>query len=49
LWADNSSFANGNGNNRMTMPLNERKVYYSGAAALQMATAAALLVASQLF
>jgi len=47
-WAGNSSYANGNGNNRLIQALNDRTIYFSGAAALQMA-AGALLIASQLF
>jgi len=47
-WAGNSAYADGNGNNRIIMPLNDRTLYFSGAAALQMA-AGALLIATQLF
>uniref|UniRef100_A0A7S3SUA7 Carbonic anhydrase n=1 Tax=Strombidinopsis acuminata TaxID=141414 RepID=A0A7S3SUA7_9SPIT len=47
-WANRSAYANGNGNNRLIMPLNDRTIYFSGAAALQMA-AAATLIATQLF
>jgi len=33
-WAGNSNYANGYGNNRIVMPLNDRALYFSGAAAL---------------
>lgn len=32
-WADNADFANGNGNNRVVMPINDRTLLMSNAAA----------------
>ena len=48
LWADDTTFAEGKGNNRVVQPLNERTLYFNGAmsslstAAVAIATVAAL-------
>ena len=45
LWAGAADFAEGKGNNRATQPLNERTLYFNGAASLSVAFAAAAVAA----
>ena len=45
MWADNSDWANGNGNNRVVQPLKDRTLYFNGAQ-YGMAVAASLAAAA---
>jgi len=45
IWADKDGFAKGKGNNRVTMPLNSRTLYYSGATTGITASLASVAVA----
>lgn len=42
-WANNQNFANGNGNNREVQPLNDRILFFSGAANLTALMTSALV------
>ena len=45
LWKDKAEFAQGNGNNRELMPINDRTLYSSGMGASTMMLGAASLLA----
>jgi len=47
-WAGDFSYARGNGNNRVTQPLNGRTIYYSSALTLMTQLALAFLVIGML-
>lgn len=47
--ADDPDFAEGEGNNRIVMPLNQRTLYYSGATSVVTYAAATMAAVAALF